>query len=167
MREDTRKAVREAWQTIKDCYDFELTCSCQGENVCCVCVMDRLLAADEASQQDRIAALTAERDTLQATVNGLADNLSALQKRLPICPPCEIGEDSYCICEDALVPKMYLDETADRALKAEAERGRLGEALESVMQTASPCKTGGGVTMAGVHAIYEIAQAALAAREGA
>lgn len=41
--------------------------------------------------------------------------LAALKKRIPLCPPCDIGENTECICDAELVPKKWLNEEAELA----------------------------------------------------
>lgn len=57
--------------------------------------------------------------------------LSKIEKRLPPCPPCDIGENTECICHEPLVPKAWMDAAiAERdASPAQTVNQKLVEAL--------------------------------------
>lgn len=52
-----------------------------------------------------------------------AKEANALRKRQPLCPPCDIGENTECICDAPLVPKAWMDAALD-------ERDALREAQQ-------------------------------------
>lgn len=52
-------------------------------------------------------------------IEALEAYCTALEKRLPLCPPCDIGENTECVCDAELTPKIWMDaviEERDKAL---------------------------------------------------
>lgn len=42
-----------------------------------------------------------------ANIRALQAKVEFLEKRLPLCPPCDIGENTEYICEAELIPKHW------------------------------------------------------------
>ena len=61
--------------------------------------------------------------------DALAKERDALLARIPDCPPCDMGENTECVCDAELVPKPWMDEVikerdkARAALKAMTDKG--------------------------------------------
>lgn len=71
---------------------------------------------DDGAELAHIRACYAEMDRL-------AEELAASKERLPDCPPCDMGENTPCICASKLVPKEWLDEViAERDASKEREK---------------------------------------------
>lgn len=73
----------------------------------------------------------------QHTYDRAMDHLAALskiEKRLPPCPPCDIGENTECICHEPLVPKAWMDAAIDErdAAPAQTVNQKLVEALKKL-----------------------------------
>ncbi len=99
------------------------------------------------------------------TVVECLDEIERLQARLPICPPCEIGENTPCICDSQLVPKEWLDAATNELASVKAKAEGLREALEAMIGYARDAEASGDAGHWDVEKETEIiqARAALAA----
>jgi len=82
--------------------------------------------SETALAQELLTALDSaesQRDQLQA-------KLAEIGLRLPDCPPCDMGENTKCVCKAELVPKPWMDEIIKERDKLQAELAEKGKEVE-------------------------------------
>lgn len=62
-----------------------------------------------------------EAATVGIYIRALQAYIEQTEKRLPPCPPCDMGENTPCICHETLIPLAWLNEVIAERDKAHDE----------------------------------------------